>query len=100
MKLSVSGFAFAVFLGVLAALPPLSIDTPLPALVEVTNSLHTAPSLAGLTLSLFMAGFAVSPIVYGPIADRHGRRPLLLAGIALFVLGGLGAASAQSIVML
>ena len=100
MKLPTTGIAFAILLGVLAALPPLSIDMPLPALVAVTHSLHTQASLAGLTLSLFMAGFAVSPIVYGPLADRNGRRPLLLAGLLIFVVGGLGAASAQSIGML
>jgi DHA1 family bicyclomycin/chloramphenicol resistance-like MFS transporter len=87
-------------LGVLAALPPLSIDMPLPALVAVTQSLHTQSSLAGLTLSVFMAGFAVSPIVYGPLADRNGRRPLLMAGLLLFVVGGLGAAAAPSIGLL
>lgn len=100
MKLPVTGIAFAILLGVLAALPPLSIDMPLPALVEVTHSLHTQPSWAGLTLSLFMAGFAISPIVYGPLADRNGRRPLLLVGLLLFVVGGLGAAFANSILML
>ena len=100
MKLPITGIAFAILLGVLAALPPLSIDMPLPALVAVTHSLHTESSLAGLTLSLFMAGFAVSPIFYGPLADRNGRRPLLLVGLLLFVVGGLGAALAQSIFML
>jgi DHA1 family bicyclomycin/chloramphenicol resistance-like MFS transporter len=97
LKLPTKGIAFAVLLGVQAALPPLSIDMPLPALVSVMHTLHTTPSLAGLTLSLFMAGFAVSPLVYGPLADRYGRRPLLLGGLTLFVLGGLGAASAPSI---
>jgi MFS transporter, DHA1 family, multidrug resistance protein len=100
LKLPITGTAFAVMLGVLAALPPLSIDMPLPALVAVTQDLHTQSSLVGLTLSLFMAGFAVSPIVYGPLADRNGRRPLLMAGLLLFVVGGLGAAAAPSIGLL
>jgi MFS transporter, DHA1 family, multidrug resistance protein len=97
VKLPITGIAFATLLGVLAALPPLSIDMPLPALVAVSHSLHAPSSLAGLTLSLFMAGFAMSPIVYGPLADRNGRRPPLLLGLLLFVAGGLGAAVAPSI---
>jgi DHA1 family bicyclomycin/chloramphenicol resistance-like MFS transporter len=100
MTLSPNGRAFAIFLGMLAALPPLSIDMALPALVPITTALHTTPGLAGLTLSLFMAGFAASPIVYGPLADRFGRRPVLLLGLALFTLGGIAATIPTTITML
>jgi MFS transporter, DHA1 family, multidrug resistance protein len=100
MKLAPTGSVFALFLGVLAALPPLSIDMALPALVPIEASMHSTSGMAGLTLSLFMAGFAVSPIFYGPLADRFGRRPMLLVGLALFTLGGIGATAAGSMPML
>ena len=100
MRLSSTGSIFAIFLGMLAALPPLSIDMALPALVSITSALHTTPDMAGLTLSLFMLGFGVSPIVYGPLADRFGRRPVLLAGLVLFALGGVAATLATSIALL
>ena len=100
MKIAPSSMLFALLLGLLAALPPLSIDMALPALVPITTAMHTTASMAGLTLSLFMAGFASSPIVYGPLADRFGRRPVLLAGLGLFVIGGLAATLAVSITML
>jgi MFS transporter, DHA1 family, multidrug resistance protein len=100
MKLSPQGPAFAMFLGTLAALPPLSIDMPLPALVSQMHALSTNSSLAGLTMSLFMAAFAASPIIYGPLSDRYGRRPVLLAGLLLFAIGRALAASAGSIGML
>jgi len=100
MKMKVIGPVFAVFLGALAALPPLSIDMALPALNEMGSDLSARGGLAGLTLGLFMLGFAVSPIFYGALSDRFGRRPLLLTGLALFALGGLAAAAAPSIDLL
>ncbi|MGV7247253.1 MFS transporter, partial [Caballeronia sp. M23-90] len=60
----------------------------------IAGSLHASASQAGLTLSLFMAGFAVGPIVYGPLCDARGRKPTLLLGLALFTVGGIGSAVA------
>jgi DHA1 family bicyclomycin/chloramphenicol resistance-like MFS transporter len=100
MKMKVIGPVFAIFLGALAALPPISIDMAQPALNEIGSDLSARGGLAGLTLSLFMSGFAVSPIFYGPLSDRHGRRPLLLIGLGLFALGGLAATAAPSIELL
>jgi DHA1 family bicyclomycin/chloramphenicol resistance-like MFS transporter len=88
---------FLIFLASLAALPPLSIDMALPALRGIASGLRAAPGAVGLTLSIFMAGFAATPILYGPVSDRYGRRPVLLAGVAMFALGGLAAAAAPSI---
>ncbi|WP_213880876.1 multidrug effflux MFS transporter [Pseudomonas sp. dw_358] len=100
MKMPLTGAVFAIYLGALAALPPLSTDMALPALTRIGADLHADSSLAGLTLSLFMAGFALSPFVYGPLSDRHGRRPLLLLGLVLFTVGGLCAALAPSMTLL
>jgi DHA1 family bicyclomycin/chloramphenicol resistance-like MFS transporter len=92
MKFNVQGSLFALFLGALAALPPISIDMALPALGPIAHTLNVAPGTAQLTLSLFMAGFALSPIAYGPLSDRYGRRPMLLLGLLLFTLGGFACA--------
>lgn len=91
---------FALYLGALAALPPISIDMALPALVHIAGSLHASASQAGLTLSLFMAGFALGPIVYGPLSDTRGRKPTLLLGLALFTAGGVVSAVAPDISVL
>jgi MFS transporter, DHA1 family, multidrug resistance protein len=82
---------------VLCALSPLSIDMGLPGLPFIQQAFDVNADATGLTLSLFMAGFATTPIVYGILSDRHGRRPLLLAGLALFALGGVVCAMAPSI---
>ena len=92
--------SFLLFLTGLAALPPLSIDMALPALRQITHGLATTPGDAGLTLSLFMVGFACAPLVYGPLSDRYGRRPMLLVGLALFTVGGFAAAVAPGILWL
>ncbi len=100
MQLRRDGFGLILFLGALAALPPLSIDMALPVLPAITQALHAAPGMVGLTLSLFMAGFAASPIVYGPLADQYGRRMSLLAGLGLFTLGGMAAMAAPTMPLL
>jgi DHA1 family bicyclomycin/chloramphenicol resistance-like MFS transporter len=92
--------AFAIFLGVLAALPPVATDMALPVLTEIGVSLHASNGLAGLTLSLFMAGFAFSPFFYGPLSDRYGRRPVLLCGLSLFACSGLIATVAPTMGLL
>jgi DHA1 family bicyclomycin/chloramphenicol resistance-like MFS transporter len=51
----------------------------LPALSPIAAAMGTTASLAGLTLSVFLAGFAIGSVVYGPAADRLGRGPVLLA---------------------
>jgi len=99
-RLAPQSILFAVFLGALAALPPISIDMALPALGNIANTLHASASQAGLTLSLFMAGFAVGPIVYGPLSDARGRKPTLLLGLALFTVGGIVSALAPGIAVL
>lgn len=95
-RLSPNGWAFTVLLGAMASLPPLAIDMGLPALPPIERSLHASPAIAGQTLSLFLVGFAVAQLALGPLSDRHGRRPVLLAGLALYTLAGIGCAAAES----
>jgi MFS transporter, DHA1 family, multidrug resistance protein len=70
MQLKPKSVGFTVILGVLAALLPLSIDLGLPALPAIGTSLNASPAAVGLTLSLFMAGYAASQLVFGPLSDR------------------------------
>jgi DHA1 family bicyclomycin/chloramphenicol resistance-like MFS transporter len=91
-----TSFAFTVLLGFLAALPVLSIDISAPTLVLLPRALGTSEMVSGLTLSLFMAGFALGQLCGGSLSDRHGRRPVLLAGLGCFTLAGLVCAVAWS----
>lgn len=86
-----------VLLTALVAYGPMSTDLYLPSLPALTAALGTDVSLAQLTLSVFMAGFAVAQLVYGPLSDRFGRRSVLLGGLGLYVLASLLCALAPRI---
>lgn len=72
-------------LGLLAAFGPMSVDMYLPSLPAIGRDLSATPAAVQLTLSAFFVGFAIGQLVYGPLSDRYGRRPMLLSGIALYV---------------
>jgi len=97
MRIRPNSLSFTLLLGTLAALPPLAIDMGLPALTALGTSLNAPPAATGLTLSLFMAGFALAQLVFGPFSDRYGRRPTLLIGCGVFALAGLMCTIAPSI---
>jgi DHA1 family bicyclomycin/chloramphenicol resistance-like MFS transporter len=97
LRIRPDSFAFILLLSALGGITPLSIDMGLPALGAIGHSLHVLPAAAGLTLSFFLGGFAFGPLILGPLSDRWGRRPILLAGCTLFALGGLGCALASSL---
>jgi MFS transporter, DHA1 family, multidrug resistance protein len=67
----------------------MSIDIYLPSLPEMTRVFATDVSGAQLTLSVFAAIIAVAQLVYGPLSDRFGRRPVLLAGVSVYVVGSV-----------
>src|SRR5690606_39292227 len=73
-------------------LASLAMDIFLPVVPAMPGILNTTPSMIQLALSLYMVTLGVGQVVFGPISDRIGRRPVLLAGGALFAVGSLGAA--------
>jgi DHA1 family bicyclomycin/chloramphenicol resistance-like MFS transporter len=97
MTIQRSSVAFTLLLGALAALPPLGIDMSLPALPSIASGLSTSAAGAGTTLSIFLVGFALAPLLFGPLSDHFGRRPVLLAGVAVFAAAGLFCAETPSI---
>jgi len=90
-------FGFTLLLGAMAGLPPLSIDMGLPALPLLQAGLGASDAEGAMTISLFFAGFGLAQLVMGPLSDRVGRRPVLLAGLSLYTLAGLGCALAPAI---
>nr|WP_255774898.1 multidrug effflux MFS transporter [Halomonas alkalisoli] len=89
--------ATVVTLAALTALGPLATDMYLPAMPAMAEALDTGPDQIQLTLSLYMAGFAMAQIFCGPISDRFGRKPVMVAGFSLFLLASLLCAFAPSI---
>ncbi|NQE32785.1 multidrug effflux MFS transporter [Microcoleus asticus] len=97
MRIKPNSLSFTVLLGLLAALPPLSIDMALPAFPTIGTSLDAPPAAVGLTLSLFMVGYATSQLAFGPFSERYGRRPVLLTGCVMFAFASAACAFAPSI---
>ncbi|MER6558211.1 multidrug effflux MFS transporter [Streptomyces sp. NPDC001027] len=92
-----TGLLVTLVLGGLTATPPLSMDMYLPALPEVTRSLHASASTVQLTLTACLAGMALGQLVVGPMSDRWGRRRPLLAGLAVYVVATVLCALAPTV---
>ena len=97
MTFNIHGWAFLAFLAAMTALPPLAIDMALPSLALVQADFGSTEARAAAAIAIFLAGFSTAPIAVGPLADRFGRKPVMLAGFMLFTLCGLGCALAPSI---
>jgi DHA1 family bicyclomycin/chloramphenicol resistance-like MFS transporter len=93
-------FALTAVLALLTAVGPLSVDMYLPSLPDIGRELAAPPAQVQLTISFYLVGFALGQIVYGPLSDRHGRKPILLAALALFSTAGIACAFASSIEVL
>lgn len=93
-------FVVCVVVTGLIALAPMSTDIAIPALPAIGRAFDATPGEVGLTVSLFALGVGVMQLVYGPLSDRWGRRPVLMAALALYVAATAGIVLATSIEML
>ncbi len=78
----------------------LSVDIVLPALPLLASNFATRPEHAQLTIGVFLLGLAIGLLICGPMADRYGRRPILIGGLTVFTLGGIASAAAPTMEML
>lgn len=85
--------ALALFMG----LQPITTDLYLPALPAIRRELGASMHAVQMTLAALILAFGVAQLFWGPVADRYGRRPVLLAGLALYTLASIGAALAPDI---
>ncbi|HEY6754606.1 MAG TPA: multidrug effflux MFS transporter [Pseudolabrys sp.] len=93
-------FALTALLAALSAIGPLTTDMYLPSLPDIARQLSASTAQAQFTISAYLIGFAVGQIFYGPVSDRHGRKPVLIAAIALYCIASLACALSISIDML
>lgn len=91
---------FVLLLALLSAFPPLATDMYLPALPHLQRHWQLPLSIVNLTLVFFFVSYCCSMLVYGPLSDRHGRKPPLLTGLLLFIAASLLCAASVNIWML
>jgi DHA1 family bicyclomycin/chloramphenicol resistance-like MFS transporter len=90
-------FALTLLLASLTGLGPMSTDMYVPSLPAIGHALHAPIEQVQLTISSYLVGFATGQILYGPISDRIGRKPVLLAALTLYGIGSVICATTQSI---
>ena len=83
-----------------AAIAPAALHMPVPSLPLLAKVFAAPAGTVQLVLTLFLAGIAIGQLVYGPASDRFGRRPVLIAGLALFLAGTVVCGFAWSLPML
>ncbi len=87
------------FLAALSGLSALGIDVLLPALGDIRAAYDLAPdsTRVSLVVTTYLFGLGIGQVVYGPIADRFGRKPAVLAGLSLYAAGAIGAGLSPSL---
>ena len=97
MRLRPDTLALTAVLGLMTALGPLSTDMYLPSLPFIAAAFGASTSHVQLTLSVYLVAFAVGQVIYGPLSDRYGRRPVLIGSFALYVAACGACAAAPSV---
>jgi DHA1 family bicyclomycin/chloramphenicol resistance-like MFS transporter len=86
-----------VVLVLAASLGPFAMHILVPAIPVLAADLAVPYGTAQLVVSVYLVGFSLAQLAYGPLSDRYGRKPLLLAGVGLFLVATASCAVVQSI---
>jgi DHA1 family bicyclomycin/chloramphenicol resistance-like MFS transporter len=97
---SMSPGLVVLVLSLLLGIQPVTTDLYLPALPSLTEGFGAPVSQAQLTLTTLLLAFGLSQLVWGPLSDRFGRRPVLLCGLGAYTLASIGCALAPSMALL
>ena len=85
-----------IVLAAIACSGTLAMHMFVPVLPIVVRDLDTTPGTAQLTLTVYLIGIAAGQLIYGPLSDRFGRRPVLIVSLAAFLIASLVAAFAPT----
>ena len=95
-----NGSRYIIFLAAITAVPAMATDMYLAAMPIIAKQWGVPDSRVALSLVLWFASFSVFLLVYGPLSDKHGRRPILLTGLALFTAASAACALATNVTAL
>src|SRR3984893_14372492 len=90
MRIHPDSFVFTLLLGLLSSLPTFGIDMILPSLSATAADLGAAPADVGLAMSVYLLSLGAALLVYGPVSDRFGRKPMVVFGCALVIIASVG----------
>lgn len=93
-------FIEILFLSLISAMPPLSTDMYLGAMPLIATQWQISTSLVSLSLVLWFVSFSVALLVFGPLSDKFGRKPVLVGGLILFTLASIGCAASMNVTQL
>ena len=86
-----------MIIALLVAIGPMCTDMYLPALPQMVRYFGADTAQLQFTISIFLVGFALSQLIYGPLADRFGRKPVIVGGMLLFCGATVGCALAETV---
>ena len=89
-----------LFLVVISAFPPITMDLYLPALPKMVEVLGTNQTMVNLTLSSYLITYAIGLLFWGPLSEKFGRKPILLIGISIYVIASLLCAFSTTVELL
>ncbi|WP_340614973.1 Bcr/CflA family multidrug efflux MFS transporter [Xenorhabdus thailandensis] len=92
-----SYLGLVLILGLLSMLMPLAIDMYLPSMPTIAENFGVNDGLVQMTLSSYILGFAIGQMIYGPMSDSLGRKPVILGGVIVFAISSAACALAQDI---
>ena len=90
-------FSLVWLLGALVAFGPLSIDMYLPSLPQMSRDLNSSAQQVQATISIFLVGFSIGMLIYGPLSDFYGRKRVLMIGISTYVLASIGCSLSHAV---
>jgi MFS transporter, DHA1 family, multidrug resistance protein len=97
LRIQADSFAFTLLLGLLSSLPTFGIDMILPTLSATGADFGVPASDAGLAMSTYLLGIGATLLVFGPVSDRYGRKPVVVFGCALMIVASVGCMFADSL---
>lgn len=78
-----------ILISLLSAFVPLSTDLYLPALPMMSEYFHVSQAVTNLTLIMFFVFFSIGTLVFGPLSDKYGRKPVLIMGLVFYLIGSI-----------
>jgi MFS transporter, DHA1 family, multidrug resistance protein len=93
-------WSYIAFLALIAAAPPISTDMYLAAIPRIAQSWHIGENIVSLSLVLWFVSFSISLLIFGPISDKYGRKPVLTYGLILFILSSFLCSTSINVVQL